>query len=61
MFNLQEEVLVIFEAICGYLDDSALIVHAFDNSGSHNQGVSFTCKKNGSYAPIFAYIAQGYM
>jgi hypothetical protein len=37
-------------------------VSAFDNSGSHKQGVSLTYKKHVGFAPIFAYIgAQGYM
>ena len=33
MLNLQEEVLMISEAICGSLDDFNFIIHAFKDTG----------------------------
>ena len=37
-------------------------VSPFDNSGSSKQGVSFICKLQDGYAPIFAYVGtEGYM
>ena len=33
MLNLEEEVLVISEAICGSLDDFDFIIHAFKDTG----------------------------